>query len=127
MNRVIVSFNATDYSEKLENYIKSLNPYGLIFFTKNITSKSRLKNLTSSIKRNFPHLKLAVDMEGGLVNRLRKIEGDLSLSESAKSFLEFGKQIGSILKFYNFDIDFAPVVDIDRGLKGLKVKELQAV
>ncbi len=118
MNRIIVSFNATDYSEKLENYINSLKPYGLILFSKNIKSKNQLKNLTSSIKRNYPHLKLAIDMEGGLVNRLRKIEGDLPLPESAKDFLEFGKKIGSILKYYNFDIDFAPVVDIDRGLKG---------
>ncbi len=118
MNRIIVSFNATYYSEKLENYINSLKPYGLILFSKNIKLKSQLKNLTSSIKRNFPYLKLAVDMEGGLVNRLRKIEGDLSLPEKPRDFLEFGKKIGSILKYYNFDIDFAPVVDIDRGLKG---------
>ncbi len=118
MNRIIVSFNASEYSEKLENYIDSLKPYGLILFSKNIESKSQLKSLTLSIKKNFPHLKLAIDMEGGLVNRLRKIEGDLPLPENAKDFLEVGKKIGSILKYYNFDIDFAPVVDIDRGLKG---------
>ncbi len=118
MNRIIVSFNATDYSEKLENYISSLNPYGLIFFSKNIQSKKQLKDLTSSIKRNFPQLQLAIDMEGGLVNRFRKIESDLPLPEKPRDFVVFGKKIGSLLKFYNFDIDFAPVVDIDRGLKG---------
>jgi len=117
LNRTIVSFNGTEYSAKLEKYILKLKPYGLIFFSKNIESKSQLLRLTSSIKENFPDLKLAIDMEGGLVNRLRKIEGDLPLPEKPLDFLEFGKRIGSLLNFYRFDIDFAPVVDIDRGRK----------
>jgi len=118
LSKLIVSFNGTKYTEDLEKYIFLLNPYGLIFFTKNIETGSQLKALVSSIKQNFPSLKLAVDMEGGLVNRFRKIEGDLPLPSKPVHFREFGKKIGFILKNYNFDIDFAPVVDIDRGVRG---------
>ncbi len=118
MSKLIVSFNGKEYSEKLEKYIKKINPYALIFFSKNIENEKQLKDLTSSIKRNFPSIKLAIDMEGGVVNRLRKIVGDLPIPESSSNFLDFGKKIGLILKKFSFDIDFAPVVDIDRGVKG---------
>ncbi|BBB33328.1 beta-N-acetylhexosaminidase [Thermotomaculum hydrothermale] len=118
MTEIIVSFNETEYSENLEKYIEKIKPYGLIFFSKNIKSKIQLKSLVSSIKNNFPSIKLAIDLEGGLVNRFRKIEGDIPLPENKEKFLEFGKRIGFLLNYYGFDIDFAPVVDIDRGVKG---------
>ncbi len=118
LSKLIVSFNGKEYKEELEKYIEKTNPYGLIFFSKNIDGEKQLKDLTFSIKRNFPSVKLAIDMEGGVVNRLRKIVGDLPIPEKGKNFLDFGKKIGSILKKYGFDIDFAPVVDIDRGVKG---------
>jgi len=118
LSKLTVSFNGKEYTEDLEKYIEKTNPYGLIFFSKNIENEKQLRDLTFSIKKNFPLIKLAIDMEGGVVNRLRKIVGDLPIPERERDFLDFGKKIGSILKKYGFDIDFAPVVDIDRGVKG---------
>ncbi len=118
MVKLIISFDGTEYSQSLENFISLHNPHGLIIFSKNIETKEKFKNLLKDIRQSFPEIVFYVDMEGGLVNRLKKIEGDLLLPGKACEFKEFGSRIGGLLRFYGIDVDFAPVVDIDYGIKG---------
>ena len=118
MVKLIISFNGTEYSDSLERFIAHHNPHGLIIFSKNIESKEKFKTLLKDIKASFPNIVFYIDMEGGLVNRFRKIEGDFPLPRKESQFKEFGKKIGNLLKFYGINVNFAPVVDIDYGIRG---------
>lgn len=91
---------------------------GVALFGKNIENPDQLKKFTAELKNagNIP-LFLAVDEEGGLVARLANSEGfDLPQYESASETEdagEMGRTIGAYLKEYGFNVDFAPVADVN--------------
>lgn len=91
---------------------------GLALFGKNIQSPDQLRQFTAQLRAvpGIP-LFLAVDEEGGLVARLANKEGFglpkyASASETADAG-EMGRTIGAYLKDYGFNVDFAPVADVN--------------
>ncbi len=98
---------------------------GVILFTRNYESPQQLKDLVDEIHalRN-PRLIVAVDQEGGRVQRFREgfqrlpamgLLGDLydRDSEQALSMAQsVGWIMGSELLFYGIDLSFAPVLDL---------------
>lgn len=132
----IVRPDALDFTlsqEQIDNYKESgvlelteemraaLSEYpvgGVALFGKNIENPDQLKKFTAELKNagNIP-LFLAVDEEGGLVARLANSEGfDLPQYESASETEdagEMGRTIGAYLKEYGFNVDFAPVADVN--------------
>jgi beta-N-acetylhexosaminidase len=102
---------------------------GVILFTRNYADPSQLKALTAAIRAaRDPALLIAVDHEGGRVQRFRtgftaippmRALGELWDSDAAVAAAEvkrLGGTIASELRAHGVDFSFAPVVDLDYGL-----------
>ena len=109
--------------EMIETY-KNYPAGGVILFPKNIINPEQTKNLTSQIHAlNTIPTFIYVDEEGGPVTRVsRNPEFNLPVFKDMKTIGETGdpevayragRTIGSYLKEYGFDVDFAPVADVD--------------
>src|SRR5690349_19446093 len=93
---------------------------GVIFFARNVGTPAQVLELTSDIKRQAARpLLLAIDQEGGQVARLRHGFTELppmraiGAAGSAALARELGKLVGRELRAVGFDMNFAPVLDID--------------
>ncbi len=109
--------------KQLESDIKKAKVGGVILFSKNIESPKKLKKLTSffsSIKTKHPLL-IAIDQEGGKVQRLNEKNGfklypsafEISKNKTLLQSYDIYKNMADELKEYNFNINFAPVVDLN--------------
>ncbi len=101
---------------------------GVILFSRNFSDRDQLSKLTREIRAISPRLLLAVDHEGGRVQRFR--EGFTAIpamrnlgnlyEKSRAHALQIAKQAGWLiaaeLLSHDIDISFAPVLDVDRGI-----------
>ena len=121
---LILGFDETEMSDHLKYIIEDIKPGGFILFDNNIVDKDQVINLNKSIYKinslndNIP-LFISVDEEGGIVSRLSKIYGKLpnmvelgNIDKEDISFL-YGEILGLRLKTLGFNLDFAPVSDIN--------------
>lgn len=100
---------------------------GFIFFSRNIDDETQVLNLLNNLKESNSSNKvpifLSVDEEGGRVSRLSKIYKKLptakKLGETNNQDLsiEYGRILGLSLKELGFNLDFAPVLDINSNPK----------
>ena len=127
----ITGIKSTTLSVKEKKFLQLYKPWGVILFSRNITSLKQIKKLTDKIKnifkdKNYPIL---IDQEGGRVNRLKKIFNADSLTgeffgklylEDKKKFYLFYKifieQTSLLLKSIGANINTLPVLDL--RLKG---------
>jgi beta-N-acetylhexosaminidase len=93
---------------------------GVILFARNIASPEQVAELNRSIKASAPGLIVSsVDQEGGRVARLRAPWTEWpplrQLGRSADEALaeEVGRVLGVELRASGFDVDYAPVLDVD--------------
>ncbi len=100
---------------------------GVILFGNNIESPKKLKKLTSylsTIKTKLP-LFIAIDQEGGKVQRLNEKKGfhkypsayEISRSKTLLESYDIYKKLADELKEYGFNLNFAPVVDLNINSK----------
>lgn len=96
------------------------SPYAVVLFGRNIDSAAHLKELVAEVKSvaRRPPL-FMIDEEGGRVDRLRHIVPGLPSAEGlgeGERPVElsewFGRVIGVALRYFDVEIDLAPVVDI---------------
>lgn len=95
---------------------------GVIFFSRNVESPAQLRDVIAHLRRLEPAdapLLIAVDQEGGRVARLRdpwatwppaRTLGEHRDPDLARTF---GEALGVQLRREGFNLDFAPVVDVD--------------
>ena len=100
---------------------------GVILFSRNYESKRQLRFLTKSIRQKMPDGLIAVDQEGGRVQRFRhefvslpafKSYGhiyDKNPTESKKQAQEMAYTMARELIEVGVDMSFSPVLDVDRG------------
>lgn len=102
---------------------------GVILFSRNYVSKSQLSALTAEIHAlRDPPLLIAVDQEGGRVQRFRQAFqtlppaaslGKLHAEQPARA-MNLAEQTGQVLaaelRAVGVDFSFAPVLDLDHGL-----------
>ncbi len=98
-------------------------PGGVVLLGWNFKTLEQLAKLTADIRRLLPEAILAIDAEGGRVDRLRDIVAPAPAAEllgrrPASLALQAGTWIARALCLFDFDMDFAPVVDLDRGEVG---------
>lgn len=105
---------------------------GVILFARNFTSLAQLDRLTASIRDvRDPPLLIAVDHEGGRVQRFRDgftpippmrtlgQRWDRDIAGAAAEATRIGWTIASELRSHGIDFSFAPVLDLDYGVSAV--------
>jgi beta-N-acetylhexosaminidase len=103
-------------------------PGGVVLLGWNFKTLEQLAALTEEIRRLLPDVVLAIDAEGGRVDRMRDIVGPAPAAallgkRPASLAYQAGHWIAHALRLFDFDLDFAPVVDLDRGATGNALDE----
>ena len=114
----------TSMTDALETALARYHIGGVILFGNNIQNPKQLSAFTNALSDVSPTgLFLAVDEEGGLVARLAKNESfglpryksaaSVGASGNSEDALAMGRTIGAYLCEYGFNLDFAPVADVN--------------
>ena len=125
--------SATD--KVCDTVISRLKEYpvgGVVLFSRNITSAEQLPMFISDLQSSSKYpLFIAVDEEGGRVARIAnsdffnvasyKSMEDIGKSGDASKAEEVGRQIGLYLKELGFNLDFAPVADINTNPQNIVI------
>jgi beta-N-acetylhexosaminidase len=95
-------------------------PGGVVLLGWNFKTLEQLSELTTAIRRLLPEVVLCIDAEGGRVDRMKEIVGpapaaSLLGKRPASLSYQAGNWIAQAMRLFDFDMDFAPVVDLDRG------------
>jgi beta-N-acetylhexosaminidase len=103
----------SDVREVLED----LRPAGIILFARNIESASQTRRLVADLHELEPRPFVSVDLEGGMVNRLTTVWGDLPTPAEAgaagrRAVRALGAAAGAACRNLGIDLDFAPAVDL---------------
>lgn len=120
---LFVGFEGTRLTGEERGLLARVEPAGLVLFARNVGEAGELGALTQDLRRSLPNTILAVDSEGGRVDRLCKVVGPApAAAELARlppaGARRAGRWIGAALAAFGFDLDLAPVVDVDHGRKG---------
>ena len=104
---------------------------GVILFSRNIQSREQVCDLVAEIRACSKHLLVAVDQEGGRVQRLREgftaipsmqVIGNL-IARSPEEGLGLSKDLGWLMASEviacGLDLSFAPVLDVDRDTSSI--------
>ena len=99
--------------------LEDIQPAGVILFQRNIQTAGQVRELVSALVELDPRPFVAVDLEGGVVNRLRPIWGELPSAAAAaaagrRAVQALGEAAGAACRSLGIHLDFAPVVDLDR-------------
>ncbi len=126
---LLVGFSGYEINDEIKNYIHNYHIGGFILFNKSLSNKisnikdpNQVKKLNNDLNNEKKLIKLfiSVDQEGGYVARLNPSNGfyktqtacELGKKSSEETYLE-AKRIASTLKEYGFNLNYAPVVDIN--------------
>ncbi len=112
---IIVGFEG---AEPDWDWLEQIRPTGVILFTRNLNSIEQVRLLCQRLRTLRPRPFIAIDMEGGRVNRLQHLIGQfpsMPQAVSSSACFEAGTRMGQLLASLGIDIDFAPVVDLDYG------------
>ncbi|MEG1254329.1 beta-N-acetylhexosaminidase [Clostridium sp.] len=119
----IVGFNGCEANEEISHMIKDRHVGGVIFFSENIDTvvqtKGLIENLNSLNSKNPLKLFISLDEEGGIVSRIPKEMGSFESAwdVGARGDLDYsfnhGRLIGETVKSLGFNLDFAPVLDVN--------------
>ncbi len=119
----IIRMQGNSITEELEALIKDYNIGGICLYRKNYNSYKELINLINKLKKlnnkyNNTPLFIAIDQEGGRVNRLPKdfinILPASKISKKEEYIEEAGNITGELLSKLGINMNFAPVLDIKR-------------
>ncbi|MCT4618519.1 MAG: beta-N-acetylhexosaminidase [Marinisporobacter sp.] len=124
---VLVGFHGDQLNDSIKEMIHTYHIGGFIFFQRNIKNAPQTLDLLNTIKiTNFKNkipLFLSIDEEGGKVSRMpkeiRKFPTNKhigNINNNNFSF-ELGKLLGFELKSFGFNMNFAPVLDINSNPK----------
>ncbi len=119
----LVGFNGYSAPADFKDFVQEFHLGGTIYFRRNVQSAGQLAELSNELQftvrpKDCPFLFIAIDHEGGKINRLvkpfTKFPGNENLGDlgSPKIGYEFGMVIGKELKAIGVNVNFAPVVDV---------------
>jgi len=101
---------------------------GVIFFTRNYHDKAQLKNLVAEIRSSRDPILLAVDQEGGRVQRFKNEfaelpplgdlgkDYDINPQQALANAREMAMAMAQEVLEVGIDFSFAPVLDVDLGI-----------
>src|SRR5258706_4233720 len=115
-----IGFQGTSLGPDLRALLDQVRPGGLILFSRNIESAAQVRSLTDDLHRivRVPPF-IALDQEGGRVNRLKPILGpippNLELAgrrDAVAAIRKHSRGTAQALKGLGFNVNFAPVLDL---------------
>ena len=115
---LVIGFDGTEMSPRLFDLLTRLQPAGVILFARNIESAQQTHKLLKDCQACVREpLFTCVDLEGGKVDRFRKITGSSPsaadvFASGPKFFRKHGEIIGKTCRALGFNVDFAPVLDL---------------
>lgn len=114
---LLIGFEGDACDRELAALLGEVRPGGVIFFQRNIASAEQFQALAGEIRSllgdSLPFL--AIDQEGGSVDRLREVIAPLPSARAvAQAGLarEFGQVAGRELAAFSLNVNFAPVLDL---------------
>ncbi len=112
----IVGIHGTTFEGDAARLISEIKPGGICLFSRNIREADQTRKLIDdcTAAMAIPPI-LALDQEGGLVDRLRRVIAPMpapATFRSADDAGEFGSLVGQIVSTLGFNVNFAPVVDV---------------
>ncbi len=120
---LIVSYPGTTYTEDIATDLETYRPGGVILFSDNMSTFDNTLNLITSMEKTATiPLFMAMDQEGGKVQRLIDVSDvpvskvptmwDLGQTSDAPLAYDVGKLMSEELRVFHINLDFAPVLDI---------------
>ena len=120
---LIIYHPSNEYDEKIKSIIKELKPGGFILMNNNISTYDKTLNLVTSMQNDseIPMI-IAIDQEGGSVQRLKSIS-DVEVTDIPYMYYlgqtnnkdlaySVGKIMAEQLRTIGVNLTFAPVMDI---------------
>jgi len=124
---IIGGFDGTSVTTDTADLINQYKLGGLILFGTNVKSDTQLVNLTNGLKtansKNKVPLFISLDQEGGRVNRMPATiintprARAIGQTNNEKYAYNIGNVIAKELTSFGFNVDFAPVLDIQSNPK----------
>lgn len=124
LGRLMLDLEGAILSETERELLQKSSVGGVILFSRNYISPSQLKDLIAAIRESNPDILIAVDQEGGRVQRFRKgflalpalnSIGKLYIRDACKGRImaeQSGWAMAAELMHYGVDLSFAPVLDL---------------
>ena len=125
--RLMLDIAGTDLLPAERDLLANPHVGGVILFARNIVSKQQVCKLVKDIRSCSHNILIAVDQEGGRVQRFKQgfthlppmqVLGDIVASEPEQGLLlaeNVGWLMASEVIACGLDISFAPVLDVDRN------------
>ena len=128
-----LDFNAeTEVTEKMRKNLEEYKPGGVIFFSYNLKNRTQVKEMISDMQKNAEiPLFTAVDEEGGSVARIANSKNmqttkfpamaEIGKTGDSKNAYHVGETIGKEICELGFNLDFAPVADINTNAENTEI------
>lgn len=125
-----IGITGTALTDLERRIIRDSTPYAVVLFGRNVAEAEQLRELVAEIKSlsSTPPI-FMIDEEGGRVDRLRSLipglpsaEAFAEGEEAAEMSAWLGRLIGMALRWFDVEVDLAPVVDVrgEQSPKGLE-------
>lgn len=126
------AYGVIELNNQMIESMKAYHIGGIVIFQKNILSPEQLTDFINEMKKQSEiSLFVGIDEEGGPVSRIANSKGfdviryesmeAIGLTKDSKNARNVGLTIGSYLKQYGFNIDFAPVADVNTNPENIVI------
>lgn len=120
--QVFVGIPGPELDESSTRLLSEHRPGGIVLFKRNIKDPEQLNDLVTELRRLLPEAVFSIDAEGGRVDRLKDVvapapAGSVLARHAPSLAYQAGTWVAHALRLFDVDLDFAPVVDLDRGEK----------
>lgn len=114
---LIVGVPGPDLGDAERAVLEEVRPAGVVLFARNLVEPGRARELVAELATLDPPVLVAVDLEGGAVNRLTGFWGDLpsparAASVGRRAVRALGDAAGAACRSLGIHLDLAPVVDL---------------
>jgi len=116
---IFIGLPGTEVDEEARALIEEIKPGGIILFGRNVESAEQVRKLMDDAAALVPvRPLLAIDQEGGLVDRLRTIFPPMPSARAIRQHgdlagaRKLGRVTGELLRMLGFNLNFAPVMSI---------------
>jgi beta-N-acetylhexosaminidase len=115
---LVVGLPGTTVTNEDRALLERVRPAGIILFSRNFETPDQARELVANLEDLEPRPFVTADLEGGMVNRLTALWGDLPAPAEAanagqRAVRALGQAAGAACRNLGIQLDLAPVVDLD--------------